>query len=69
MAHCHTTAILIELQALQITSQQLIAQRYDGASIMSGNVGRLQAKLKTVYSNAQFVHCYAHQLNLIMEKV
>lgn len=63
-----SSAILTELQDLQITAEQLIAQCYDGASVMSGNVGGVQAKIKSLYPGAQFVHCYAHQLNLIIEK-
>ncbi|GBP68170.1 Zinc finger MYM-type protein 1 [Eumeta japonica] len=69
--HSHTaeglsSVIITELRELQITPQQLIAQCYDGA-VMSGNVGGVQ-KSKTVYPNASSVHCYAHQLNLIIEK-
>lgn len=62
-----SSAILTELQDLQITPEQLIAQCYDGASVMSGNVGGVQAKIN-LYPGAHFVHCYAHQLNLIIEK-
>lgn len=27
----------------------------------------VQAKIKLVYNNVYFVHCYAHQINFIME--
>ncbi|KAE9522089.1 hypothetical protein AGLY_017508 [Aphis glycines] len=47
-------------------TNKLIAQTYDGASVMSGNINRVQAKIKFHYSNANYVHCYAHQLNLVM---
>lgn len=47
---------------------KIIAQTYDGASVMSGRSGGVQAKIKAVYPNAHYIHCYAHQLNLIMEK-
>ena len=33
---------------------------------MKGKKAGVQAKIKAVYSNAHFIHCYAHQLNLIM---
>ena len=48
--------------------RKIIAQTYDGASVMSGNTGGVQTKVKEHYPLAQYVHCYAHQLNLIMEK-
>ncbi|KAJ4946943.1 hypothetical protein JOQ06_008986 [Pogonophryne albipinna] len=44
--------------------EKLIAQTYDGAAVMSGNVRGVQTVMKETYPNAQFVHCYAHQLNL-----
>jgi len=48
--------------------QKLIAQTYDGANVMSGSVGGVQTIIREKYPNAYFVHCYAHQLNLIMQK-
>ena len=48
--------------------ERVIAQTFDGASVMSGATGGVQAKIKEHYPNAHFVHCYAHQLNLIMER-
>jgi hypothetical protein len=60
--------ILGELEKLNIHKMpdKLVAQSYDGAAVMSGqNIG-VQAKIKTVYKNAIFTHCYAHQLNLIL---
>ena len=51
---------------LQGNGQKLIAQTFDGANVMKGKKAGVQAKIKAVYSNAHFIHCYAHQLNLIM---
>lgn len=48
------------------TSHKLIAQTYDGASVMSGSSGGVQAIVKHTYPNAEYVHCHAHRLNLIM---
>lgn len=48
--------------------EKVIAQTYDGASVMSGATGGVQAKIKTQYPFAAFIHCYAHQLNLVMER-
>ena len=47
---------------------KLIAQCYDGANNMSGCHNGLQTKIKTLYQYAYFVHCYAHQLNLILKQ-
>ena len=46
---------------------KLISQTYDGAATMSGRLNGVQAKIKEMYPNAHFVHCYAQQLNLIMQ--
>lgn len=59
--------ILQELDIIvQGNRQKLIAQTLDGANVMKGKKDGVQAKIKAVYSNAHFTHCYAHQLNLIM---
>ncbi|GLV33389.1 hypothetical protein CBL_20135, partial [Carabus blaptoides fortunei] len=47
----------------------LIAQAYDGAAVMNGSRNGVQSLMKEVYPNAHYVHCYAHQLNLILRKV
>lgn len=47
--------------------QKLIAQTYDGASVMSGIRGGVHVLMKEDYQFAYFVHCYAHQLNLILK--
>lgn len=47
---------------------KLIAQVYDGASVMRGATGGVQRKVMDVYENAHYVHCYAHQLNLVMQQ-
>ncbi|XP_076763834.1 zinc finger MYM-type protein 1-like [Xylocopa sonorina] len=51
---------------LQGSGQKLIAQTLDGANVTKGKKVAIQAKVKAVYSNAQFIHCYAQQLNFIM---
>lgn len=49
-------------------TDKLIAQCYDGASVMSGHLNGLQAKVKEVAPQAVFVHCLAHRLNLILQQ-
>ena len=43
-----------------------MAQTYDGASVMSGEVNGLQTKIKSIAPQALLTHCYAHVLNLIL---
>ena len=47
---------------------KLIAQCYDGAAVMSGRQRGVQTIVKEKYPNAHYVHCYAHQLNLILQQ-
>lgn len=46
--------------------EKLVSQSYDGARVMSGHHTGVQAILQKTYKHAFFVHCYAHQLNLIV---
>ena len=44
----------------------LIMQTYDGASVMSGQIGGLQTLIHQEYPFAFFFHCAAHRLNLFL---
>jgi len=44
----------------------LTCQSYDGANVMSGRLNGVQKIINKSYKNAHFIHCYAHQLNLIL---
>ena len=58
--------ILNELvKILQGDKKKLVAQTYDGASVMRGRIGAVHVKVKEVYENAYYVYCAAHQLNLV----
>ncbi|XP_065224105.1 zinc finger MYM-type protein 1-like [Planococcus citri] len=48
--------------------EKLIAQTYDGAAVMAGQHNGLQKLISDTYKQAQFVHCYAHQLNLVLKQ-
>nr|CAH7751058.1 unnamed protein product [Callosobruchus chinensis] len=48
--------------------EKLISQSYDGASVMSGCHSSVQTLIKSDYKFAFYVHCYAHQLNLILSQ-
>ncbi|CAH1110702.1 unnamed protein product [Psylliodes chrysocephalus] len=49
-------------------SSKLVAQSYDGAAVMAGYLGGLQAKVKEKFKHAIFVHCIAHRLNLVLSR-
>ena len=49
-------------------THKLIAQCYDGAAVMSGAANGVQARVKQIYSQAYYIHCYAHQFNLVLQK-
>lgn len=47
---------------------KLIAQIYNGASVMVGSFHGMQVIDTDSYSSAEYIHCYAYQVNLIMIK-
>lgn len=47
---------------------KIVAQTYDGAAVMSGDINGLQAKVKDVFPDALFIHCMAHKLNLVLSQ-
>ena len=49
-------------------NNKLIAQSYDGASVMSGKTNGVQAIIKRTFPHAHYIHCYAHQFNLIIQR-
>lgn len=62
-----TSTILSEINPiLKNTPNKLIAQSYDGAAVMSGQKSGVNVRVKELYPYAYYIHCYAHQLNLIM---
>lgn len=53
-------------EKFHITAEKLIAQTYDGANVMSGSKGGTQALVKQKFPKADFIHCKAHVLNLVL---
>ena len=47
---------------------KLIAQTYDGAATIAGELNGLQAKVRAKHESAIFVHCCAHVLNLVLSQ-
>ena len=59
--------ILAELDRLQIPRILLVSQTHDGASVMSGIRGGVQAIIsREVGRNVLYLHCLAHQLHLVV---
>lgn len=54
------------LSSIGVFNVPIIAQSYDGASVMSGIYGGVQALLKDDHKNAIFIHCMSHRLNLAL---
>ena len=68
-AEALSTILLQELQTVAgNSSEKLIAQTYDGAANLSGSRNGVQARVKEYYPFAHFIHCYAHKLNLVIQK-
>ncbi|XP_050302372.1 zinc finger MYM-type protein 1-like [Anthonomus grandis grandis] len=47
--------------------EKLVAQCYDGASVMAGHINGLQMKIKNDAPEPTFIHCSAHKLNLVLQ--
>lgn len=56
--------LLTTVQNWGLDMSCLVAQGYDGASVMSSSKNGVQAKVKEVCPNATYVHCRSHVLNL-----
>ncbi|XP_026819140.1 zinc finger MYM-type protein 1-like [Rhopalosiphum maidis] len=56
--------LLTEIKNWNI-GDKLVCQTYDGAAVMAGQKNGVQDIIKQSYPKAMFIHCYAHQLNLV----
>lgn len=55
-----------QLQMRGVAGLKCVAQTYDGAAVMSGSKGDVQAHFRVLHPEAKYVHCYAHELNLVL---
>ncbi|KAI2643024.1 Zinc finger MYM-type protein 1 [Labeo rohita] len=60
----NTTEALLD--ANDLGNLTCVAQTYDGASVMSGASGGVQALFRANHPEAIYIHCYAHELNLVL---
>ncbi|XP_029344367.1 52 kDa repressor of the inhibitor of the protein kinase-like [Acyrthosiphon pisum] len=61
-----TSAIVCFLGKYNLIDVPIIAQSYDGASVMSGKHGGVQKKIQEKYPYAIYTHCMAHRTNLVV---
>lgn len=61
-----TTQVLKFLENQKIDIHKCRGQGYDGANTMSGAYSGVQKRIKNIEKNAIFVHCAAHNLNLVI---
>ncbi|XP_025203365.1 zinc finger MYM-type protein 1-like [Melanaphis sacchari] len=54
------------LKKYNLDVQNCRGQGYDGAAVMSGVYSGVQQRISSVVSNAHYVHCCAHNLNLVI---
>ena len=57
-------SLLSQVEAWGLDKDNLVAQAYDGASVMSSNRNGVQARVREQHPNATYVHCRSHVLNL-----
>lgn len=62
-----TSEILTHLSDAGYSADNILTQCYDGASVMSGVRGGVQALLqKKLARYVPYIHCYNHQLHLVV---
>lgn len=62
--------IVRSLNSVNANMQKCVGQTYDGATVMSGSVNGVQTLIRQEVSPlAQYVHCFAHRLNLVVLNV
>lgn len=60
------TAIENLLVEKGIDQLKYVAQTYDGVTVMSGPVGGVQDHFRKQHLEVIYVHCYVHELNLVL---
>lgn len=66
-AECITSEILKHLSDAGYSANNILSQCYDGACVMSGVRGGVQALLqKKLARYVPYIHCYNHQLHLVV---
>jgi len=59
--------ILEGIEAAGLSSIPIIAQSYDGASVMNGRENGVQRKIHQIHPSAPvFIHCMTHRMKLVL---
>ena len=58
--------ILTEIGNLTLDINNCRGQGYDGAASVSGQINGLSAHILRINEKAVYIHCYRHQLNLVV---
>jgi hypothetical protein len=61
--------IVETLKEIGLNRCVVVAQCYDGASVMSGTISGVQARVRQIHSCAVYIHCHSHRLNLVIVDV
>lgn len=61
--------ILEVVTPLELDPNLCVGFGFDGASVMAGQKGGVQAILKSTFQKAIYVHCHSHRLNLVLASV
>ena len=61
-----TELICTTLSTYNLPISMCIWQNNDGASVMTGKLSVVQARICQVCSQARYIHCFAHRLNLVL---
>ena len=64
-----SNSIISLVNKLQLLPENCVGLGFDGASVMSGESAGVQAILRVKYTNAIYVHCASHRLNLVLNTV
>ena len=66
-ANSISSKLLELLEPINLDQRNYVGQGYDGANVMSGKNGGVQALIKKAgYVNATYVRCASHRLNLVL---
>lgn len=58
------------LNSFSHVTDKLMSQAYDGAVVMAGKLSGVKNKLRDKkFKHAHFIHCYTHELNLVLSKI
>ena len=58
--------LLDTLGEYSLDPKQIVSQGYDGAAVMSERCTGVQERIREVATHARYIHCYAHNLNLVL---